>query len=93
MTKTYFPIHVHSMYSLLDGLSKPEQIADRITDCELPGCALTDHGSISGSVQFLQKMDKADKKPITNATSIYGIFQDNWLIFFSTFLIFLIFAR
>lgn len=63
MTK-YFPLHVHSHYSLLDGLSKPEQIAKRVGDLELAGSAITDHGGISGSVEFLNKMNKAGLKPI-----------------------------
>ncbi len=60
----YVPLHVHSHYSLLDGLSKPDKIAKRIGALELDACALTDHGNISGSVAFLQKMQAAKKKPI-----------------------------
>jgi len=61
---TYIPLHVHSHYSLLDGLSKPKQIVQRLNEIEADGCALTDHGSISGSINFLQTMQKAGKKPI-----------------------------
>jgi DNA polymerase-3 subunit alpha len=60
----YFPLHVHSHFSLLDGLSKPEDIASRCEEIESEGSALTDHGSISGHIQFLQKMKKVGKKPI-----------------------------
>jgi DNA polymerase-3 subunit alpha len=60
----YFPLHVHSHFSVLDGLSKPGQIADRIKELGLPGCAITDHGNIGASVQFLKAMKKAGKKPI-----------------------------
>jgi DNA polymerase-3 subunit alpha len=48
----------------LDGLSKPDKIAKRIVKIESDACALTDHGNISGSVAFLQKMKDAKKKPI-----------------------------
>lgn len=61
---TYFPLHVHSHYSLLDGLSKPGQIAKRCEVAELPGSALTDHGNIAGAVAFMSAMEKRDKKPI-----------------------------
>lgn len=61
---TYFPLHVHSHYSLLDGLSKPEQIASRCDDIGVEGSAITDHGTISGHIQFLQKMNKAGKKAL-----------------------------
>ena len=60
----YFPLHLHSHYSLLDGLSKPDQIAARVTEIGSAGCALTDHGSVSGAVDFLVAMKKAKKKAI-----------------------------
>lgn len=52
----YFPLHCHSHYSLLDGLSKPEHMAERAVQIASGGCALTDHGSISGTVQFAKAM-------------------------------------
>jgi len=61
---SYIPLHVHTHYSLLDGLSKPEQIAKRCADLGLKSCAITDHGNISGAVQFYQKLKKYDIKPI-----------------------------
>ena len=61
---TYIPLHVHSHYSLLDGLSKPDQIAERCKELNIPSCAITDHGNICGSIQFYQKMKKNGIKPI-----------------------------
>lgn len=60
----YIPLHCHSMFSLLDGLSKPEQIAQRCKDIGATACALTDHGNISGAVKFYLAMKKAGIKPI-----------------------------
>ena len=57
-------LHVHSHFSLLDGLSKAAQIAQRAADLEQPACALTDHGSISGSVDFMTQCKKRGVKPI-----------------------------
>lgn len=62
--KKYIPLHVHSHYSLLDGLSKPQQIADRCKEIEVNACALTDHGNIAGSVQFYKQMKANGIKPI-----------------------------
>ena len=61
---TFVPLHVHSHLSLLDGLSKPKQIAERCANLELPACALTDHGSISGAVDFMKSCHKQGIKPI-----------------------------
>ena len=64
MTNTYFPLHVHSMWSLLDGLSTPTHLIDRLKAIDLPGTAVTDHGSISGSITMLKAFKDTDKKLI-----------------------------
>lgn len=60
----YIPLHCHSMFSLLDGLSKPEQIAERCKEIGASACALTDHGNIAGAVKFYTAMKNAGLKPI-----------------------------
>lgn len=62
--KKYTPLHVHSMYSLLDGLSKPTQIADRCEEIGAKSCALTDHGNIAGAIKFYTQMKSRGIKPI-----------------------------
>ena len=51
-----FPIHNHSEYSALDGFGKPEEIAARIEQLGLPGCCLTDHGTVAGFAPFVKAM-------------------------------------
>lgn len=60
----YIPLHVHTHYSLLDGLSKPEQIAKRCKLLNIKSCAITDHGTISGNINFYKTMKKNNIKPI-----------------------------
>lgn len=60
----YIPLHCHSMFSLLDGLSKPEQMAQRCKEIEASACALTDHGNIAGAIKFYTAMKNAGIKPI-----------------------------
>ena len=60
----YIPLHCHSMFSLLDGLSKPEQMAERCKSINATACALTDHGNIAGAVKFYAAMKGAGIKPI-----------------------------
>ena len=62
--KNYVPLHAHSHYSLLDGLSKPAKMADRCSKIGVKSCAITDHGTISGNVQFFQAMKNSGIKPI-----------------------------
>lgn len=58
----FFPLHVHDHYSLLDGLSKPKQIAERCTNLGYTGSGITNHGSISGAISFIKAMEKAKRK-------------------------------
>jgi len=60
----FFPLHVHSHYSLLDGLSKPKDIANRCVELDLEGSAITDHGTVGGAVTFMNAMKNKGKKPI-----------------------------
>ena len=58
------PLHLHTHYSLLDGLSKPSQVASRCSELGYTSCAITDHGTISGAVAFTQACRKKGIKPI-----------------------------
>lgn len=53
-------LHSHSDMSLLDGLSKPEQLIERSVKNGIPAIALTDHGTMAGII----KWQKAKKKVI-----------------------------
>ncbi len=57
-------LHVHSHYSLLDGLTKIDELVGRAKDYNMKSLALTDHGVLYGAVEFYQKCKKADIKPI-----------------------------
>jgi DNA polymerase-3 subunit alpha len=60
----WFPLHQHSHFSLLDGLSKPEQMANRLLECGYAGGALTDHGNLGGCPGFLKALAKKKLKPV-----------------------------
>jgi len=72
----YVPLHVHSEYSLLDGLSQASQISNRLTDIETNICALTDHGTVSGAVDFCKSLSGASQKPILGC-EFYICVNDN----------------
>tara|TARA_R110002020_G_scaffold473631_1_gene703205 strand:- start:1729 stop:3606 length:1878 start_codon:yes stop_codon:yes gene_type:complete len=57
----YVPLHVHSEYSLLDGLSQTKHIAKRLEEIEVNACALTDHGTVSGAIDFHKTISKGFK--------------------------------
>ena len=57
-------LHVHSHYSLLDGLPKIDEILDYVRELKMDSVALTDHGVLYGAVEFYKKAKKAGVKPI-----------------------------
>ena len=58
-------LHVHSHYSLLDGLSKVEEIVDKCIDSGMHAVALTDHGNMYGIKDLLDYCKKKEGfKPI-----------------------------
>lgn len=57
-------LHVHSEYSLLDGLSRLDQLAKRAKTLNQPALALTDHGVMFGVMPFYQACKDQGVKPI-----------------------------
>ncbi len=60
-------LHVHSHYSLLDGLPKIDEILDYCQKLGMDSVALTDHGVIYGAVEFYKKAKEKGIKPIIGA--------------------------
>jgi DNA polymerase III subunit alpha len=57
-------LHVHSHYSLLDGLSKIDELVNRAKELGMPALALTDHGVMYGTIPFYNACLEAGIKPI-----------------------------
>lgn len=64
MSKQFVHLHSHSMFSLLDGLSKPEDMVQRAWALGQPAVGITDHGSLSGAYQLWKTCKDAGIKPI-----------------------------
>ncbi len=57
-------LHVHSDYSLMDGLATVDELAARAAKLGQPALALTDHGTLAGAVAFYEACLAHDVKPI-----------------------------
>jgi len=57
-------LHVHTHYSLLDGLAKIDDLLDRAKELGMDSIAITDHGVLYGAVEFFIKAKERGIKPI-----------------------------
>jgi DNA polymerase-3 subunit alpha len=60
----YVHLHNHSHYSLLDGLSKVPAMLDYAKEKGMEAIAMTDHGTLSGLIDFYKEAKARDIKPI-----------------------------
>ena len=56
-------LHLHSEYSLLDGLPKIKELAPTAKKLGFNSLAITDHGTMFGAVEFYQACLKEEIKP------------------------------
>lgn len=61
---SFVHLHVHSHYSLLDGLGTPKDIVKRAKEQGSPAVAITDHGSLYGAIEFYKAAKEAGINPI-----------------------------
>ncbi|MBG0770693.1 MAG: DNA polymerase III subunit alpha, partial [Anaerolineaceae bacterium] len=61
---SFVHLHVHSTYSILDGFSQIKPLVKRAKELGMPAVALTDHGTMFGTVEFFDAAVAAGIKPI-----------------------------
>jgi error-prone DNA polymerase len=66
-TPPYVELHCHSAYSFLDGVSLPDELAHRAAELGYATLALTDHNSVSGSMELAQAAKDAGVRAIHGA--------------------------
>ncbi|MBR2675151.1 MAG: DNA polymerase III subunit alpha [Mogibacterium sp.] len=70
-------LHLHTEYSLLDGMNRISELPNYVKELGMEACAITDHGAMFGVVDFYKSCKKAGIKPIigcevyTAARSLY----------------------
>ncbi len=57
-------LHVHSDYSVFDGVARVQELVARAAELGMPALALTDHGHMMGAVDFYRAAKDAGVKPI-----------------------------
>ena len=60
----YVHLHNHTQYSLLDGLTKVPALIDYVKSTGMTAVAQTDHGTLSGAIDFYKSATEKGVKPI-----------------------------
>jgi len=61
---SYVGLHVHTHYSLFDGIATPEEYVDRAVELGMSAIAITDHGTLSGHRELHRIAKAKGIKPI-----------------------------
>ncbi|MCX7933954.1 MAG: DNA polymerase III subunit alpha, partial [Planctomycetota bacterium] len=64
MPHSFVHLHVHSHYSILDGVCQIEPLVMRAKELGMVALALTDHGAMFGVIEFYLKAQEKGIKPI-----------------------------
>jgi DNA polymerase-3 subunit alpha len=60
----YAHLHNHTQFSLLDGLTKIPELISFVKKTGMQSVAMTDHGTLSGAIEFYKEATANDVKPI-----------------------------
>lgn len=63
-TSQYVHLHNHTHHSLLDGLSKIPKLIETVQEMGMEAVAITDHGTMSGVLDFYKSANAVGVKPI-----------------------------
>ena len=65
MEKGFVHLHVHTQYSIYDGLSQIKDLVEKAVNNGMPGMAITDHGNMFGIMEFHQVVKRINKERIS----------------------------
>src|ERR1700722_12444517 len=65
--RIYIELHCHSAFSFLDGASLPDELVSAALELGYGALALTDHNSVSGSMEFAVAARALGLRPIHGA--------------------------
>lgn len=69
MPGDFVHLHVHSEYSLLDGLGRVKNLVKEAKRLDQPALAITDHGVMHGAIEFFRACKESGVKPLIGVES------------------------
>ena len=64
---SFVHLHLHTEYSLIDGLIRIDRLADKAVELNMPAMAVTEYGNTFSAVKFYRAMLSAGVKPVIGA--------------------------
>lgn len=75
MNKNFVHLHLHTEYSLLDGVGRIDEYLERAKELNMKAIAITDHGNMYGAIEFYKSAMKKGIKPIIGIEAYVSEFQ------------------
>jgi DNA polymerase-3 subunit alpha len=70
---SYVGLHVHTHYSLFDGVATPQEYVDRASALGMKAIAITDHGTLSGHREMYRMAKEKGIKPILGVEGYFCV--------------------
>ena len=70
---SYVGLHVHTHYSLFDGVATPQEYVDRASALGMQAIAITDHGTLSGHREMYRIAKEKGIKPILGVEGYFCV--------------------
>jgi DNA polymerase-3 subunit alpha len=70
---SYVGLHVHTHYSLFDGVATPQEYVDRASALGMQAIAITDHGTLSGHREMYRMAKEKGIKPILGVEGYFCV--------------------
>ncbi len=67
MTNAFIHLHLHSEFSIVDGMVRPAELVAKAAELGMPAVAMTDQNNLFALVKFYRAAEKAGVKPIIGA--------------------------
>lgn len=64
MNESFAHLHVHTEYSMLDGLARIPELIERVIELGQPAIGITDHGSLAGTYDLFTAATKVGITPV-----------------------------
>lgn len=74
--KDFCHLHVHTEFSILDGINRIDQLCQHVKSLGMSACAITDHGVLHGIIDFYKEAKNAGINPLIGVEAYITMDED-----------------